>query len=447
MTNNLEDICKKASEIILSYSKNSNIRVVSHYDADGISAAAIICKALYNAGFNFHATLMRNPFDKGLKRISEEENELVIFTDMGSGQIETIEKIKSQSIIIDHHQPIKNKTNDNVLQINCNDFGINGNYEACGATLSFNVAYSIDQENFDLAPLAIVGATGDKQYIGGFKGYNQKIINESIKRGIIIEKTAIKLSSETIFDSLFYCIDPYYSGISGDKINIDSFLDKIGIDKKIKTDDLTDENLKKIHSYLMLKLIQKGCEKNILDTIIRPRYYSENIGFEFERYADLLDACGKGGSRGIALSVALGDKKIISDALNLEKEYKQKILNELIKLEKEGFKEKQSFRFFNSEDSSLGGVIAGIATNFILDIKKPLLSIARKDGEIHISCRGNQYLVSKGLDLGYVMKEASTKLGGHGGGHAIASGATIAGEKEQEFLNLVDEIISKQIKS
>jgi len=447
MTNNLEDICKKASEIILSYSKNSNIRVVSHYDADGISAAAIICKALYNVGFNFHATLMRNPFDKGLKRISEEENELVIFTDMGSGQIETIEKMKSQSIIIDHHQPIKNKTNDNVLQINCNDFGINGNYEACGATLSFNVAYSIDQENFNLASLAIVGATGDKQYIGGFKGYNQKIINEAIKRGIIIEKTAIKLSSETIFDSLFYSIDPYYSGLSGDKTNIDSFLDKIGIDKKTKTDDLTDENLKKIHSYLMLKLIQKGCEKNILDTIIRPRYYSENIGFEFELYADLLDACDKGGSRGIALSVALGDKKIISDALNVEKEYKQKILNELIKLEKEGFKEKQSFRFFNSEDSSLGGVIAGIATNFILDIKKPLLSIARKDGEIHISCRGNQYLVSKGLDLGYAMKEASNKLGGHGGGHAIASGATIVGEKEQEFLNLVDEIISKQIKS
>ena len=447
MINNIIDICKKASEIILSYSKYSNIRVVSHYDADGISAAAIMCKALYNAGFNFHTTLMRNPFDKGLKRISEEENQLVIFTDMGSGQIETIEKMKSQSIIIDHHQPIKNKTKDNVLQINCNHFGINGNYEACGATLSFNVAYSINQENFNLASLAIVGATGDKQYIGGFKGYNQKIINEAIKQGIIREKTAIKLSSETIFDSLFYSIDPYYSGISGDKTNIDSFLDNIGIDEKTKTDDLTDENLKKIHSYLMLKLIQKGCEKNILDTVIRSRYYSENIGFEFERYADLLDACGKGGSRGIALSVALGDKKIISDALKVEKEYKQKILNELIKLEKEGFKEKQSFRFFNSEDSSIGGVIAGIATNFILDIKKPLLSIARKDGEIHISCRGNQYLVSKGLDLGYAMKEASTKLGGHGGGHAIASGATIADEKEQEFLNLVDEIIGKQIKS
>ncbi len=46
MINNIADICKKASEIILSYSKYSNIRVVSHYDADGISAAAIIKQAL-----------------------------------------------------------------------------------------------------------------------------------------------------------------------------------------------------------------------------------------------------------------------------------------------------------------------------------------------------------------------------------------------------------------
>lgn len=446
MANNLEDICKKASEIILSYPKSSNIRVVTHYDADGISAAAIICKALYQEGFNFNATLMRNPFDKGLKRISEEENELVIFTDMGSGQIETIEKLKSQSIVIDHHQPIKNKTDENVLQINCNHFGINGNYEACGATLSLCVAYSINQDNFKSASLAITGATGDKQYIGGFRGYNEKIINEAKKQGLIKEKTAIKLSGETIFDSLFYSIDPYYSELSGNKTNIDNFLDNINIEKKTKTENLTDENLKKINSFLMLKLIQKDCDNNILDTVIRPRYYSENIDFELERYADLLDACGKSGNRGIALSIAIGDKKIIPDALNIEKEYKQKIINELIKLEKNGIQEKQSFRFFYSEDSSLGGVIGGIATNFILDIKKPLLSITRKNDEIHISCRGNQFLVSKGLDLGYAMREASKKFGGHGGGHAIASGATIASEKEEEFLKLINEIISKQIK-
>ena len=94
----------------------------------------------------------------------------------------------------------------------------------------------------------------------------------------------------------------------------------------------------------------------------------------------------------------------------------------------------------------MGGVICGIATNFMLDNAKPLISIVRNKDEIHVSCRGNQYLVSKGLDLGVAMKQASKQLGGHGGGHAIESGATLALEQEEEFLKLVNDIILKQLK-
>ena len=70
----------------------------------------------------------------------------------------------------------------------------------------------------------------------------------------------------------------------------------------------------------------------------------------------------------------------------------------------------------------------------------------KKNDELHISCRGNQYLVSKGLDLGVAMKEAAIKLGGHGGGHSIAAGATIDFDKEKEFLTTIDGIISRQFK-
>jgi RecJ-like exonuclease len=446
MNNNLTKLCKKAAEIIHSYPKETRIRVISHYDADGISAASIICKALYRAGYDFHATLMRNPFDKGLERVSKEDNKLVIYSDMGSGQIETIEKMDFKSIIIDHHQPLKKKTKDNVLQINCNHFDINGNYEACGSTLSYCFAKELDKKNSDLAALAIVGATGDKQYIGGFRGLNKEIIDEALKNKIVDEKTGIKLPGENIYESLFYSIDPYYSGISGNKKNIEDLLDKLKIKKEDSFEKLNPDQIKKLNSYLMLTLIKNGCEKNILDTIIRKRYYTKIFDFESERFADLLDSCGKSGNRGIGFSVALGDKKSLDDAINIEKEYKEKILNELLRLEKEGFKEKNGFRYFYTENSSIGGVIGGIATNFMLDIKKPLISIVRKNSEIHVSCRGNQDLVKRGLDLGVAMKKTSEKLGGHGGGHAIASGATIDSDKEKDFLEFVDNIIVNQIK-
>ncbi len=389
---------------------------------------------------------MRNPFDKGLARVSKEENSLIIFLDMGSGQIDTIEKMDCKSIIIDHHQFLKKKTTENVFQINANLCGINGNYEACGSTLTYSLAISINKKNSDLGDLAITGATGDKQYIGGFRGFNKTILEEVIKNGYLKEKSEIKLYGDTIFNALYFSIDPYYSDISGNKDNILKLLEKLDFKKDDTIDKITKNKKRQLQSYLMLKLIKKGCEKNILNTVIRPRFYSNNFNCELERLADLLDSCGKGGNRGLGLELCLGSSNAFNEAVKLERNYKQKILDELLFLEKDGFKEKKSYRYFYSKDSSLGGVIGGIATNFILDTQKPLISLVKKDDEVHISCRGNQYLVGKGLDLGYTMSEAAKKLGGHGGGHKIAAGATIQSIKENEFLELVDKIIVEQLK-
>jgi len=446
MADDIQELSRKAAEIILSTPKSTRIRVISHYDADGITAAGIICTALNREGYDFHVSLMRNPFTQGLERVKKEENEIIIFSDMGSGQIETIEQFNCKAIIIDHHQFHKPKTSKNVLQINANLCEINGNYEASGASLSYSVAKAISPENMDLAPLALAGATGDKQYIGNIRGYNKTILEESLKKGFLKKYTGIKLYGETLFDALYHSIDPFYVGISGNKEAINELLERLHLNNKTKIEDLNDEQKRKLHSFLLLKLIKNGCENNILDTIIRVRYWSEFLQCELERFADLLDACGKGGNRGLGLAVCLGDKSSFDEAVKLEKEYKQKILEELLILEKEGIKEKTAFRYFYSNRSSLGGVIGGIATNFILDKKKPLLSLVKKENEIHISGRGNQYLVSNGLDLGSALKEVATHLNGNGGGHKIAAGATIDSKKEKEFLDAVNMILLKQMK-
>jgi len=446
MSDDILKLSKKAATMILSIPKSTKIRVISHYDADGISAASIICKALYREGYDFHVTLMRNPFTQGLERVSKEKNELIIFSDMGSGQIEIIEKLNCKVIIIDHHQYLRSETNNNVLQINANLCGINGNYEACGASLSYSVAKALNPSNADLVPLAIAGVTGDKQYIGGIRGYNKTVLDEGLEKGFLKKNIGMKLFGDSLFDALYYSIDPYYAGLSGNKEEIHKLLGRLNIDESMKIEELDDIQIKKLQSILIFELIKNCCEKNILDTVIRKRYHSDMFWCELERFADILDACGKGGNRDLGLSICLGDKKAFDEAEILEKEYKQVILDELLHLEKEGFEEKKNFRFFYSSNSSLGGVIGGIATNFIFDRNKPLLSIVRKNNEIHISCRGNQHLVSEGLDLGFAMKKAAAKLGGNGGGHKIAAGATVSSGKEKEFLDIVDIILSKQMK-
>jgi single-stranded-DNA-specific exonuclease len=446
MVDDLLELSKKAANIILSIPKSTRIRVISHYDADGIAAAAILFKALCREGYNVHTSLMRNPFTKGLERVKKEENELVIFSDMGSGQIEAIEHFSGKRIIIDHHQYLKKKTSKDILQINANLCGINGNYEACGASLSFSVAKALNKNNADIAPLALSGVTGDKQYIGGIRGYNKTILDEALKNGFVTQHTSIKLYGDSLADALYYAVDPYYTGLSGNKKGIHILLERLHLDKNVKFEKMNANQQKQLNSVLLFRLIKQGCQKNILDTVIRDRYQSDMLHGELERFSDLLDACGKGGNRGLGLQICLGDTTAFNEALQLEKEYKQKILDELLQLEKGGIQEKKSFRYFRSNDSSLGGVIGGIATNFILDREKPLLSLVQNDDELHVSCRGNQYLVSNGLDLGFAMKEVATKLDGNGGGHKIAAGATIESDKEEEFLDMVDKILIKQMK-
>jgi RecJ-like exonuclease len=208
---------------------------------------------------------------------------------------------------------------------------------------------------------------------------------------------------------------------------------------------LSSDERKTLHSMLMLRLVEQGCEPNILDTVIRERYESFYTHGELETFADLLDSCGKGGNRGIGLAMCLGDDEAYASARLLEKTYKQQILDELLNLEKNGVKDAASFRYFYTDHSSLGGVIGGTVTNFLLDKEKPLLSIAKKPDELHVSARGNQYLVDKGLDLGAAMQQAARALNGHGGGHKIAAGATVSTAVEIDFIAQVDEIISSQL--
>jgi RecJ-like exonuclease len=445
MSLDIHKLTKKAASIIKEAPAYTKFRVISHYDADGITAASILCKALFREGFNFHATLMRNPFTKGIDLLKEEENTHIIFTDMGSAQIPLIEDIDAQIILVDHHQLKQEKTKKHIFQINANQCGINGNYEACGATLSYSIAKELNNNNQDLISLAIAGATGDKQYIGGFKGFNKTLLEEAIQKQVVSEEIGLKLSESSIADSLYFSVEPYYQGLSGNRDAIEEFLKKLHITNQDNYQELSEEKRKNLHSFLILQLIKQGCESNIIDTVIRTRYYSEQTFGEMEQFADLLDSCGKGGHRDIGLALCLGEKKSYQIAKKHEKSFKKSLLESLRNIEKKGVQEKKSFRYFYTDHTSRGGVIGGIATNFLLDNKKPLLSIAKKPEELHISCRGNQYLVEKGLDLGIAMSSLAKKLQGHGGGHNIAAGATIPIDKEDQFLIQAEIIFSQQL--
>jgi RecJ-like exonuclease len=70
---------------------------------------------------------------------------------------------------------------------------------------------------------------------------------------------------------------------------------------------------------------------------------------------------------------------------------------------------------------------------------------AGKNDEVKVSARGSHTLVREGLDLSAVMREAARSVGGDGGGHDVAAGATIPAGTQAAFVAAADDLIADQL--
>ena len=116
-----------------------------------------------------------------------------------------------------------------------------------------------------------------------------------------------------------------------------------------------------------------------------------------------------------------------------------------------GIREYGSIQYFHGGDSipeEITGTLAGMAlSSGMARDDMPIFAFTTKDdGNLKVSGRATQAMVNKGLRLDEIMKMVSGTLGGAGGGHDIAAGATIPAGSEEEFLRLADEMVRKQMK-
>ena len=101
-----EDI-KKAVDEFKKIPKNEVIRVVSHLDADGISAASLMVKCLNNDSRKYSISIIQQIKKEVLEQLARESYNYFIFTDLGSGALTEIESLfKGKKVfILDHHEP------------------------------------------------------------------------------------------------------------------------------------------------------------------------------------------------------------------------------------------------------------------------------------------------------------------------------------------------------
>ncbi len=435
----------EACDVLKKHIENDDIiRLISHNDADGLSAAGIIANAIREEGGQFHTTIVPRLKGDVIRDVSREKYELYVFSDMGSACIKQLNRLKGDVIVADHHQPSEVKPKDNLVHVNPHLFGIDGSRHISGAGSSYLVVRDMGKKH--LAYMALIGAFGDMQCQNRFTGVNQLILKDGQESGNLEVHEGLKIVSkaqEPLFKSIAYTLNPPLPGLTGSLENSQELLEKMGVSYGISFMDLEDEEkdvvkdeLVKVNPAIFGDVYAVAKENPVLR--------------DLEEYSAILDACGKNKEYGLALSIVLGERENSLDkALKLQKEYRNDLTKGFDWISREGAVQLNSIQYLYSEDKvlkALMGTLAGVGMSAkILNDDKPVIGLSRLHKDIKVSGRATRPMVERGVNLGKALSDASLNFGGQGGGHDIAAGAMIPYEAKDQFLHLVDEIIEHQL--
>ncbi len=433
---NLYNILHEATEKVKS---EKYIRVLAHYDGDGVSSSIILLRVLERLDIKYHLSYIKNLDNEGFRSLYEEESDaLNIIVDAGSSQIPAIAD-HSNFIVLDHH--FYNKTENSGININARDFGINGTRDACGATMAYIFALAADESNKDLFPFFMAGVMADKQDIGGLSGLNKAIYDEYNSY-----KTHHTLNLEgTVSDAITYSIDPFFYGLTGHPEEVKKFLESSGIDPEKNVIDInTDEN-KTLGNRLALKMLENNVGSDAIKYLEGDVLYFDDIGFSSKELNSIIDGNARIEMQSLPVQYFLGDNSVGNDMVANVKIFKTKLIDYIYRA-KSDLKEEKYLRYFYAPESEMAGPIAGAITLYTVKPDKPVIGFNTGTEDIKISSRGSRYSVNRGLNLSEVMKAACAAAGGSGGGHDIAAGGVIPKGREKQFLETANDVIKSQIK-
>ena len=425
------------------------IRVISHLDADGLSSAAIISKALKRNNNEFSLTIVRQLDEKIIKELSLEDYNYFLFVDLGSGFLSYINRYLNDRkvFILDHHIP-ENVEGD-FIQVNPHMIGLDSG-SISGAGLAYLFARELDENNKDLAYIAVIGGMGDQ--INFNQGLNQIILKDALDSGYLEIKKGLKIfgaQTRYLHKLLQYSTDPYIPGVTGSEECSINFLNELGIKHKDengnfkKINDLNQDELKDLITGVILK--RMGSEDNpedvISDIYLLTKEDEESYTKDAREYATLLNACGRLRKPSFGIGTFLENSTSKEKANELLKSYKLEIINVLgwFNKNKDKFIKGDKFIIINAQDNikdSMIGTLCGILCSSNVYSRNCVIlgMVYTSEGDIKISMRTN----NPNVDLREIIKKVA-----NGGGHSNACGAFIKREQEQEFINNMNDVLTK----
>jgi single-stranded-DNA-specific exonuclease len=462
----------QAAKTIKTTAENDGfIQAFSHLDADGIAAAGIITKALWRLDARFRVRVTQWVDEKILQEITTTKPQLVVLTDFGSGYINLLnENIPNQNVVIlDHHQIVGNAANPNIVQVNPHLQGIDGATDVSGSGVAYFAAKALDPLNMDLSPIALVGALGDMQdkyeqrQLGGL---NTLIVEDGVNAGLLkVEKDLTFFGRETraIHKALASSTSPFIPGISGDDGAAVAFLNSLGIplrnDEKFRAlRDLSDDEKKRLCTGLAEHLLSKGLHLEVSKLVGNVYILTGEQPWtplrDAREFSVVLNSTGRLDKPSLGIAVCMGDRKNALLEANKVLEDYRKDINKYLNWVMEKPERMREFEHVyvvygeNAVNEKIIGTVASILTYSLPVSEKPILAFANVEAEgvAKFSARTTDAAIEKGVNLGDVMRVASERLGGKGGGHNIAAGAQVPLDQIADFVKLADELVAKQLR-
>lgn len=459
MVDDILEAAEPAAEKLRNY--EGKIRLIGQYDADGISATAIAHRMLEREEKDFEYEIVKQLYEEGVERIAEEDEELLLFVDIGSGQSELIkehilEKTDKEVIISDHHEPAleseESRNEKNLIHLNPHYLGHDGGEAISAAGMTYLLSKAVSEDNTDLVQFALIGATGDVQkQEGEFMGLNKDLAEEAIKNEYVEKRQGLDLygrTTKSLQKSLMYTTDPHLEGVSNDESGAIQLVKSAGLEIRNNGDfrtlaDLTPEEEKN----LIHTMIKRGFPvQQLLNDI-----YTLGNGYEIDEFSTIINACGRLGEPKKGVKILLENDLDLAEKIS--RKYGRRISSALGYVDKNRENEEVIYEkeigVIDGKDEISDDFIGTVTTITMSNghFEAPVvmgIAEAEKD-KMKVSSRATKDVVEAGLNLGEIVGEICEEVDGEGGGHNIAAGAKIPEDEKEVFIDKLDTKISEEM--
>ncbi len=435
----LEEEIETVAKNFLEISKNAEIQVISHFDTDGITSAAIMIQMLKKLEKSFVLKITKNLDEETIKSLSRDK--VILFLDLASNSIHHILKHKLKNVfIIDHHEVIQ----EIPAEIKMINPQLNGKQKISSSGLTYLFCRQLKEDVKDFAKLAVLGMIGDMMEKDIGKLNNEILDDGNIKRkrGLILYPATRPLNRVLEMSS-----NPYIPGVTGNVKGVLELLRESGINpvKGVYKSlvELEEEEMEKLITGVLLRNPKTNSESLIGDIFLIKFF---NKLEDAREISAKINACSRSGESSLAVRLCMESPLANKEVEAIYAKYKQEIVSALkFALESEKI-EGKDFMILNAGDNirdTMIGTIASIISNSNFYREGTvIIAMAYNKESIKVSARN---VGRTGRNVREILQEIVDETGGEVGGHEFAAGCNISKKDEKLFLDLLGKKLNLEV--